>query len=224
MTTNSTRIPFPPPATPVVTDAGLETWLIFERGVDLPAFAAYPLAATKDGQALLTEYYEQFLAIARDAGAAVVLEAPTWRANPDWAATLGHDRETLARMIDASVDVVHRLRSRWTGEQPFLVGAAVGPRGDGYRIDAIPTEHGVPSVGYALVEIVDSTRGMRPIHISVWYPSTDSDSANGMSLADYSRTIAVEGTANRVTPRLAAAGDSRARRRSRGRSSSRAGS
>jgi len=64
-----------------------------------------------------------------------VLEAPTWRANPDWAATLGHDRPTLARLIDASVDVVHRLRSQWTSEQPFLVGAAVGPRGDGYRID-----------------------------------------------------------------------------------------
>jgi ribonuclease Z len=25
-------------------------------------------------------------------------------------------------------------------------------RGDGYRIDAVPTEHGIPSVGYALVE------------------------------------------------------------------------
>lgn len=130
-----TRIRFPPPTTPVVTDAGLETWLVFERGIDLPAFAAYPLAATEEGQALLTEYYEHYLEIAEDAGAALVLEAPTWRANPDWAASLGHDNATLARMIDASVDVVHRLRPRWTSAQPFLVGAAIGPRGDGYRID-----------------------------------------------------------------------------------------
>ena len=135
MTTHTARTPFPAPATPVVTDAGLETWLVFERGIDLPAFAAYPLAATPHGRALLAEYYEHYLAIAEAAGAAVVLEAPTWRANPDWAATLGHDRPTLARLIDASVDVVHQLRSRWTSEQPFLVGAAVGPRGDGYRID-----------------------------------------------------------------------------------------
>ena len=64
-----------------------------------------------------------------------MLEAPTWRANPDWAATLGHDRAELARLIGASVDVVDRLRPLWTSEQPFLVGGAIGPRGDGYRID-----------------------------------------------------------------------------------------
>jgi homocysteine S-methyltransferase len=135
MTPNRARTPFPPAGTPVVTDAGLETWLVFDHGIDLPAFAAYPLAETPEGRALLTEYYAHYVAIAASANAAVELEAPTWRANPDWAATLGHDRPTLARLIDASVDVVHQLRAGWTSEQPFLVGGAVGPRGDGYRID-----------------------------------------------------------------------------------------
>ena len=97
--TNSTLIPFPSPDTLVVTDAGLETWLVFDRGVDLPAFAAYPLAATTEGRALLTEYYEHYVAIAEGVGAACLLEAPTWRANPDWAATLGHDRAQLADFI-----------------------------------------------------------------------------------------------------------------------------
>ncbi len=120
----------------VVTDAGLETWLLFERGVDLPAFAAYPLVATAAGREMLTEYYERFAAIAEAAGTALVLEAPTWRANPDWGATLGHDRAALAEMITACVALVDDVRNRWTGEQPFLVGGAVGPRGDGYRIDA----------------------------------------------------------------------------------------
>ena len=123
------------PDTLVVTDAGLETWLVFERGVELPAFAAYPVVATPEGRALLTEYYEHYLAIAEQAGAAVVLEAPTWRANPDWAATLGHDRATLTRFIHESVDVVHEPPRTWTSNQPFLVGAAVGPRGDGCTID-----------------------------------------------------------------------------------------
>ena len=68
--------------------------------------------ATAEGRALLTEYYEHYVAIAEQAGAALVLEAPTWRANPDWAATLGHDRATLAQMIRESVDVVHSLRAR----------------------------------------------------------------------------------------------------------------
>ncbi len=135
MTKNPTRTQFPAPDTLVVTDAGLETWLVFERGVELPAFAAYPVVATPEGRALLTEYYEHNLAIAPQAGVALVLDAPTWRANPDWAATLGHDRVTLTRFIQESVDLVHRLRAQWRGREPFLVGAAVGPRGDGYAID-----------------------------------------------------------------------------------------
>ena len=130
---NTTRTPFP--TGPVVTDGGLETWLVFDKNVDLPAFAAYPLVATPSGRALLAEYYAHYLDIARATGAALVLEAPTWRANPDWAATLGHDRETLAQLIHASVEVVSSLAAGWTSNQPFLVGAAVGPRGDGYTID-----------------------------------------------------------------------------------------
>jgi len=131
-----TRTPFPSPDTLVVTDAGLETWLLFDCGVELPAFAAYPLAGSDEGRALLADYYGRYLAIADSVGAAVLLEAPTWRANPDWAATLGHDRDELAGLIRASVEVVDDLRDQWNDDQPFLVGGAVGPRGDGYRVDA----------------------------------------------------------------------------------------
>ncbi len=134
MTTNLTRTPFPPADTVVVTDAGLETWLVFDRGIELEAFAAYPLVATADGRAMLTEYYEHYVSIAQDVGAGVLLEAPTWRANPDWAATLGHDRTELAELIAASVGVVEQVRNDWGGAQPFLVGGTVGPRGDGYQI------------------------------------------------------------------------------------------
>lgn len=128
-----TPTPWPSTDTTVITDAGLETWLIFERGFDLPAFAAYPLAGTPEGRAALVEYYGYYADIARSVGAAVVLEAPTWRANPDWAETLGHDRAELAALIAASVDLVARLR--WADGPAFLVGGVVGPRGDGYRID-----------------------------------------------------------------------------------------
>jgi len=120
----------------LVTDGGLETWLVFGHGIDLPAFAAYPLAATDDGRALLVQYYEYYAAIAARAGVGLVLEAPTWRANPDWAASLGHDRDELAQMITAAIGVVHEVRGGWSSDAPFLIGGAVGPRGDGYRIES----------------------------------------------------------------------------------------
>ena len=139
MSTDRRSTRWPSPDSTVITDAGLETWLLFQQGVDLPAFAAYPLAATSDGRRLLTEYYGHYVAIAQSVGASVVLETPTWRANPDWAATLGHDRAALAELIDASVDVVATVRDGWAGNGSFLIGGAVGPRGDGYQIESMLT-------------------------------------------------------------------------------------
>ncbi len=137
MNNHRSRTPWPTTDSIVVTDGGLETWLVFHRDVDLPAFAAYPLVGTADGRALLTEYYGYYAEIARSVDSALVLEAPTWRANPDWAATLGHDRAALAELIGASIDVVEEVRSGWSGTRPFLISGCVGPRGDGYRIDAV---------------------------------------------------------------------------------------
>jgi hypothetical protein len=111
-TTSITTSVWPDLDTPVVTDGGLETWLIFHLGVDLPAFAAYPLVDDERGRALLVDYYERYLAIAEAHDAAALLEAPTWRANPDWALTLGHDRDELGRFIDASIELMCDLRSR----------------------------------------------------------------------------------------------------------------
>lgn len=130
---------WPTPGSAVITDGGLETWLVFLRGQDLPAFAAYPLAGTPEGRALLTEYYEHYAAIAAQYDTSVVLEAPTWRANPEWAATLGHDLEALSGFIHDGVGVVRDVRSRWSGSGSFLVGGTVGPRGDGYVLGATMT-------------------------------------------------------------------------------------
>ncbi len=139
MSLQRTPTPWPPSDSVVITDAGLETWLLFQNGIDLPAFAAYPLAATSDGKSLLTEYYEHYVTIAKSVGASIVLETPTWRANPEWAATIGHDQTELAAYIAASVDVVRAVRDGWTGDGSFLIGGTVGPRGDGYRIDTMMT-------------------------------------------------------------------------------------
>ena len=65
-----TRTPSPAKGTIAVTDVGLETWLLLQRGVELPAFAAYPLAPTATGRALLTEYLQHYVAIASSIGAA----------------------------------------------------------------------------------------------------------------------------------------------------------
>ena len=155
--TITTRTPWPAKGTTVVTDAGLETWLLFQRGVDLPAFAAYPLASGPSGRALLTEYLQHFVTIASSSGAALVLDAATWRANPDWGLVLGHDLDALGTSIDACVQVVADVRATWSGSQPFLINGPVGPRGDGYRVeDSMSPEAAADYHGFQVSRMADA--------------------------------------------------------------------
>ncbi|MEO7069953.1 MAG: homocysteine S-methyltransferase family protein [Nostocoides sp.] len=122
---------------PMVTDGGLETDLLFHHGADLPDFAAYPLLASEPGRVLLRDYYLPYAAIARDHSAGLLLETPTWRANPDWGAVLGHTAADLAAVNRAAVAWLQALRSTELSDlaatAPVLVSGMIGPRGDGYR-------------------------------------------------------------------------------------------
>lgn len=121
--------------TPLVTDGGLETDLIFNRGFDLPHFAACVLLDRADGVAALREYFAGYVAIARRHGAGVLLETPTWRAAPDWAEPLGRSPEELDGMNRRAVDLLAAIREDSPDVRPFLVSGCIGPRGDGYRPD-----------------------------------------------------------------------------------------
>lgn len=121
--------------TKFVTDGGMETDLIFHHGVDLPDFAAFPLLDTAGGRGLLTRYYDGYATIAQQASAGLMLEAPTWRANPDWGARLGYGAADLARLNTAAITLLAGLRDRYAatlGIGPILVSGMIGPRGDGY--------------------------------------------------------------------------------------------
>nr|WP_308192553.1 homocysteine S-methyltransferase family protein [Nocardioides sp. CFH 31398] len=115
-----------------MTDGGLETDLIFNHAVDLPEFASFPLVEDPDGAAMLERYFAGYAAIAGAAGAGLLLETPTWRANPDWGRVLGYDANGLDRANRRAVDLVRRVQSA-SGLDVVLVSGNVGPRGDGYR-------------------------------------------------------------------------------------------
>jgi S-methylmethionine-dependent homocysteine/selenocysteine methylase len=122
-----------------LTDAGMETVLIFHQGIDLAHFAAFPLVDTPDGRAALRHYYRPFLELARDRDTGFVLSAPTWRANPDWGALLGFDDEGLAAVNRRAVAFTEAVRDEVLGvdeRDRVVLEAFVGPRSDGYR----PTE------------------------------------------------------------------------------------
>ena len=120
-----------------LTDGGLETTLVFHEKIDLPYFAAFDLLRTEAGVATLRRYFETYTRIALDRQVGIVLEAPTWRANPDWAAKLGYDAATLADANRTSVDLLLEVRAALeTAATPIVISGNLGPRGDGYRADA----------------------------------------------------------------------------------------
>jgi homocysteine S-methyltransferase len=114
-----------------LTDSGLETDLIFNRGLDLPEFASFPLVDDPSGRQMLRRYFADHVAVASDHGVGIVLEAPTWRASSGWGARLGYDAAALRRVNRESVDLVAEVRAN--ASVPVVVSAAIGPEGDGYR-------------------------------------------------------------------------------------------
>jgi len=120
-----------PAGTAWVTDGGLETDLIFHRGLDLPEFAAFPLVEQLGTAAILRAYYADYAAIARAAGAGLVLETPTWRANPDWAAKIGYDQAALDGANRRAVGLMREI-ARSSGVDRIRIAGVVGPRVDGY--------------------------------------------------------------------------------------------
>jgi homocysteine S-methyltransferase len=119
-----------------LTDAGLETVLIFEEGLELPCFAAFPLLDNDQGRAVLRRYYEPFLRLARDRDAGFVLSSPTRRANPDWGEELGYDSAALAALNRRAVAFLEEVRDDTLapGERDrIVIEGCVGPRSDAYR-------------------------------------------------------------------------------------------
>jgi S-methylmethionine-dependent homocysteine/selenocysteine methylase len=118
---------------PFLADGGLETTLIFHRGIELPHFAAFDLLRTDAGRHELRDYFEPYVELAREREVGMVLDTATWRASPDWAQRLGYTLDDLDDANRAAVALAREIRSVGEDERtPIVVNGVVGPRGDGY--------------------------------------------------------------------------------------------
>jgi homocysteine S-methyltransferase len=99
----------------------------------MPHFAAFPLLENAEHRARMRQYYDDYLAIARNLDAGLVIETPTWRANPDWAEKLGYSPEALDAANRAAVEFAEEVRTAAEAVGvPAVVSGCIGPRGDGY--------------------------------------------------------------------------------------------
>jgi len=118
-----------------ITDGGMETTLIFHRGIDLPAFAAFDLLKDEEGTATLRGYFAPYAEIGREHGAGLVLDTPTWRASSEWGEQLGYSAEALDEANRKAVAMLEDVRAEHESERtPIVIAGCIGPRGDGYQV------------------------------------------------------------------------------------------
>lgn len=125
-----------------LTDAGVETDLIFNHGVAIREFAAFTLLPEPAGRAALTRYFEGFLSLAKERDVGFILDSVTWKAHAHWAKSLGADTAQLRAANEDNLRFIAELRARFsTNTKPIVLNAVVGPCGDAYRPEvAISTE------------------------------------------------------------------------------------
>src|SRR5262245_57067856 len=117
-----------------LTDGGIETTLIFHRGHDLPQFAAFDLLKEEQGTEELRRYFVPYLELAKEDGAGVVREGPTWRASPRWGAEIGYSPAELERINRKAIALMAELRHRYEDDvSQIVISGCIGPQDDAYH-------------------------------------------------------------------------------------------
>jgi homocysteine S-methyltransferase len=123
-----------------ITDGGIETHLIFNKGVELPHFSAFPLNDSAAGCEVIRSYYRDYLPVAKAAGRSFLFATDSWRASPDWADRIGYDRALLKQNNATSVALCAEVAAEFAaaGVASDIAGV-IGPRRDAWQHDASMT-------------------------------------------------------------------------------------
>ena len=160
-----------------LTDAGMETALIFHQGQDLPSFATFPLLESEAGRAALRAYYEPFLELARTRGTGFILGGCTWRASADWGAGLGYDGDAIAAVNRRAIEFVDDMRAHAPASpHPVVLEAPIGPRGDAYAPSSLMTAEGAERYHSAQMQTLADT----PVELITALTVTYAEEAIGM--------------------------------------------
>ena len=112
-----------------LTDGGIETTLVFDKGIDLPEFASFPLLGDEASRKVLRECVRPYLDLTHKHNAGIIIETLTWRASRDWAQKLGISAAELERLTRAAVDEVVAFREEYEADgRPVVISGNIGPR------------------------------------------------------------------------------------------------
>ena len=143
--------------------AATGTDLIFNRGLELPGFASFPLVEDPDAQPVVVDQMRDLMKVSAEAGLGCIVDTLTWMANRDRAAPLGYDDERLSALNRKAVALMTDLRNE-SERDDVLVALCVGPSRDAYAklepmtVDAARKYHAIQigSVQDAGIDLVNA--------------------------------------------------------------------
>ncbi len=144
-----------------LTDAGLETDLIFNKGIEIREFAAHTLLESPEGRSALAQYFRGFLTLADQHDVGFVFDSPTWKAHPPWSESMDSNAAELARINREAINFIADLRDEFSGNrQPIVLNAVIGPCGDAYMPESLVSaeeaaQHHAQQIGWLAETDVD---------------------------------------------------------------------
>lgn len=126
-----------------LTDAGLETDLIFNKGIEIREFASHTLLPSKVGRTAMANYFRDFIRLARKHNAGFILDAPTWKTHLHWSADLKENEAELRQANHDSIKFIDDIRTEFDdSKEPIVLNANIGPIGDAYKPEEAITVDG----------------------------------------------------------------------------------
>ena len=149
-----------------LTDAGLETDLIFNKGVNIQEFAAHTLLDSELGRRAMKDYFDPFLQFAKQHRTGFILDCPTWKAHRHWADSLSVTPESLQQTTNRAVAFMDEIRQPHIDTTyPIVLNGLIGPKGDAYHPESlISTDEAVDyhaeQLGWLALTAVDMVTAM----------------------------------------------------------------
>ncbi len=120
-----------------LTDAGIETDLIFNHGIEIREFASHTLLPDAKGREAVANYLRGFLSLANEHDAGFVLDSQTWKAHLHWAEDLGVTEQQLNASNKEAIAFIAGIREEFSANsKPIVLNGLIGPRGDAYAPEA----------------------------------------------------------------------------------------
>lgn len=116
-----------------LTEAGIETTMMYKKGWELNHFCLFELLQHDKFVADVRSYHARIIEVALEHNIGHILDGLHYRASPDWGTLLGMSAQQLADLTTKGLEIYAELSREYaTEDTPIPVGCCIGPRGDAY--------------------------------------------------------------------------------------------